>query len=73
MNKENINVRPKRKNVRSFRIVSENNQKYIIEKKCKFLCWKWWSRNYLYDVNGCYMVEEMDTAKRIIKILTESK
>ncbi len=74
LNRDNFqNVRPKRKRVGSFRIVSENDQKHVIEKKRKFFCWKWWSRSYLYNVNGCYVVDDKDTAKRIVKILTEDK
>lgn len=74
VNRENYkNVRPKRKRNGSFRIVSDNENKHVIEKKKKFFCWKWWSRSYLYDIKGCYVVEDKDTAKRIVKILTENK
>jgi hypothetical protein len=66
-------IRPKRKRVGTFRIVSENDEKHVIEKKRKFLCWKWWSRSYLYNINGCYIVDNKDTAKRILNILTENK
>jgi|688.fasta_scaffold32448_7 hypothetical protein len=74
LNRDNFqNVRPKRKRVGSFRIVSENDQKHVIEKKRKFFYWEWWSRSYLYNVNGCYVVDNKDTANRILKILTEDK
>jgi hypothetical protein len=68
-----LNIKPKNNRLKKFRIVSEGDQKFVIEKKQKFFCWKWWSRNYLYTVKGCYVVEDKDTAKRIVKILTENK
>lgn len=74
LNKDNFHsVKPVRSRLKKFRIVSEGDQKYVIEKKQKFLCWKWWSRNYLYNVNGCYIVDDKNTAKRILNILTENK
>ena len=66
-------VKPRNNRSKKFRIVSEGDQKYVIEKKQKFLCWRWWSRSYLYNVNGCYVVDDRDTAKRILNILTENK
>jgi len=72
MNRDNQRmVRPKRKRIGSFRIVTDNDNRHVIEKKKKFFCWRWWSRSYLYDVKGCYIVEDRDTAKRIVRILTE--
>ena len=68
-----LNIKPKNTRLKKFRIVSEGDQKYVIEKKQKFLCWRWWSRSYLYNVNGCYIVDDKDTAKRILNILTENK
>lgn len=63
--------RVKRKRIGTYRVVSDNNDIYVLEKKKKFFCWRWWSRNYLYDINGCYIVNDKDTAKRILKILTQ--
>lgn len=70
-NKNFDNLKLRKKRAGSYRMVSVNDEKHIIEKKKKFLCWKWWSRNYLYDINGCYIVDDEDTAKRILKILTK--
>lgn len=64
-------IRSKRNRIKNFRIVTDKENRYVIEKKQKFLCWKWWSRNYIYDMNGCYIVEDKDTAKRILNILTK--
>jgi hypothetical protein len=66
-------VKSRNSRLKKFRIVSENDQKHVIEKKRKFFYWEWWSRSYLYNVNGCYVVDNKDTANRILKILTEDK
>lgn len=74
LDKDNYDhIKPKNPRYKKYRIVLEGKKKYIIEKKQKFLFWQWWSRNYLYNINGCYVVDEKNTANRILKILTGDK
>lgn len=46
---------------------------YVIEKKVRFLFWTWWSRNYLFDIDGCHEFTEEDKAINMLSILNKEK
>ena len=63
-----------------YRLVQKTNNAFIkpyvtyeIEKLRKFLFWKWWSNNYLHDVEGSYTFHKIDEAKNFLSILNKEK
>ena len=50
---------------------SNNTTKLVIEKRCRFLFWSWWSRSYAGG--DCYYtfseIRELDNMKRKLSIL----
>lgn len=63
-----------------YRLVKKTNNAFIkpyvtyeIEKFRKFLFWKWWSTDYLHDVEGSYTFNKVDDAKNFLSILNKEK
>ena len=52
----------------------DNNKKYIIEKRKRFLIWTWWSQDYLFDaVFGCHESYDKDDMLNMLSILRGEK
>lgn len=63
-----------------YRLIEKTNNAFIrphvtyeIEKRVKFLWFKWWSTEYLHDVEGSYTFNRLDEAKNFLSILNKEK
>lgn len=59
--------------IESINNARSRDTKYIIEKRKRFLFWVWWSRDYLFDVMGCYYSYNKDEMLNMLSILNGKK